>query len=136
MMNQSLPLFMCHAILKGQEGESQSQEQKKAEGKSERAPQTKPKPSAKRKRQPSSDDDQDGDGGDNDEDDDGDEGPGRGKYNDKAAGPTEHQVALNSGEEQVDHQDVSGLGEDVVMEETSHVEPALQEVLASLSSIL
>ena len=38
MMNQNLQLFMCHATLKGQEGESQSQEQRKAKGKSKRAP--------------------------------------------------------------------------------------------------
>ena len=36
MINQNLQLFMCHAILKGQEGESQSQDQSK--GKSKRAP--------------------------------------------------------------------------------------------------
>ena len=43
-------------------------------------------------------------------------------------------VALNSGETRGDHQDVSGLGEEVVMEDISHVEPALQEIMASLSS--
>ena len=43
-------------------------------------------------------------------------------------------VALNSGETQGDHQDVSGLGEEVAMEDISHVEPALQEIMASFSS--
>ena len=43
-------------------------------------------------------------------------------------------VALNSGETRGDHQDVCGLGEEVVMEDISHVEPALQEIMASLSS--
>ena len=38
MMNQNLQLFMCHAILKGQEGESQSQSQDQSKGKSKRAP--------------------------------------------------------------------------------------------------
>ena len=44
-------------------------------------------------------------------------------------------MALNSGEEQGGDQDVSGLSEDIVMEDASHVEP-VQEVLASLSSTL
>ena len=43
-------------------------------------------------------------------------------------------MALNSGETQGDHQDAPGLGEEVVMEDISHVEPALQEATASLSS--
>ena len=40
IMNQNLRLFMCHAILKGQEGESQSQSQSQdqSKGKSKRAP--------------------------------------------------------------------------------------------------
>ena len=83
---------------------------------------------------PSSDDDQNGDGSDEDHND-GDDGPGNGGR-DEAAGPTEHQVALNSSEaEEQGKQDVSGLSEDIVMEDASHVEPA-QEVLASLSSTL